>query len=126
MPTESFFVSPERVSVGCHNSQSSKGVRLQIGDPTATTLKEELRVSFTERPAMFNAFMKTVDDGGDQFYRDLVIFCELTKRTEVMAKDLIRRYFFEGLSYDDMASHAEAVSDRESQLWEKWKSERCL
>jgi len=70
--------------------------------------------------------MKTFDEGGDQFSQDLVILFELTKRTEVMAKDLIRRYLSDGLSYDDMASHAEAVSDRESQLWEKWKNDRCL
>jgi len=42
-----FFVSPETVVVGCHNSQSSKCVRLQIDDPTAITLKEDFRVSFT-------------------------------------------------------------------------------
>lgn len=111
-----FFASPETVVVGCHNSQSSKGVRLQIDDPTAITFNENFRVSFTERPAMFIAHMHTVDEGGDQFSQDLVISCELTKRTEVLAVGLIRRYLTDGLNYDDMASHAEAVSDRESRL----------
>jgi len=123
-----FAVSPETVTVGYHNSRSFKGVRVQIHDPTANggaKLDEEYGVPFVERPAILTAFMDTFgEEGYVRFSRDLVIGCELTKRTEAIATDLMRRYLCDGLSYEAMAAHADSVSDREAQLWDKWKNDR--
>jgi len=116
-----FASSPDTVTVGCHNSQSLKGVRMQIHDPT---VDENFRVAYTERPAIISAFMDNfAEEGCPRFSRDLVITCELSKRTEVIATDLIHRYVVDNLSYEAMAPHTQAVSDREAQLWESWKSE---
>jgi hypothetical protein len=122
-----FAASPDTVSVGCHSSATRKGVRVQIHDPAGedgVKLCRDFGVTLTERPAIVNAFMDTFDDPGrPRFSRNLVITCELTSRTEELAKDLIRLYIRDGLSYESMATRAQALSDREGEMWTKWKAE---
>ena len=123
-----FAISPAVVTVGYYNSRSFKGVVVHIHDPTAkdgAKLDEEYGVPFVERPAILIAFMDTVgEEGYFRFSRNLVIDCELTKRTEAIATDLMRRYLCDGLSYEAMAPHADSVNDREGQLWDEWKNDR--
>jgi hypothetical protein len=64
------------------------------------------------------------EEGEVRFSRDLVVNCELTERTEAIATALIHQYLCDDLCFEAMAPHAQAVSDREAQLWESWKDER--
>jgi len=119
-----FQLSPDTVIVGCRNSDNLKGLRVQIHDPSVSQdeeLGQGLSVSYIERPSHISAFMDEFGiEGEERFSRDLVIICELTKRTEAIARELIRRYVSDGLSYEAMAPYAQEVSDQEAELWKRW------
>jgi len=120
-----FVVSPDTVVVGCHNAKTLKGLRVQIQDPATdggAELSEELGVSLPERPAIFSAFMDEFGEVDEKrFSRDLVIVCELTKRTETAAGELMRRYIVDELTYEAMAAYAQGASDEQEELWRNWK-----
>jgi hypothetical protein len=122
-----FEASPDTVSVACHNSATHRGARIQVHDPAGedgAKLTRDLGVPLAERPAIINAFMDTFDDPGmPRFSQNLVVTCELTSRTEDLAKDLIRQYLCDGLSFEAMAPHTQVLSDREAERWEKWTTE---
>jgi hypothetical protein len=120
-----FATSPDVIIVGCLNSMVSRGIRMQIHDPADQEQAKNFLVPYTERPSFIGAFMDTFGEPGMQrFSRDLVITCELTERTEAIARDLIRFYTFDGLSFDAMAVQAQALSDRESKMMDQWRVRR--
>jgi hypothetical protein len=63
------------------------------------------------------------DRGTKNFSHDLVILCELTTRTEALAKGLIRLYTCDGVSFEAMINRVESLNDGEAKVWDRWKAE---
>jgi hypothetical protein len=122
-----FLMSPDIIVIFCNNRAMQKGVLMQIHDPAGTdttTFNNKLGLPYCERPANISAHMDTFGDRGtESFSQDLVILCELTTRTEALAKRLIHLYTCDGLSFETMINRVESVNDGEAKVWDRWKAE---
>jgi hypothetical protein len=120
-----FAISPDAVLVRCRNLREHKGVRLQIEDPAANDkggLEKWFGAPFGRRPAQLLAFADTSGEPTWKlFSKDLAVIFELSSRTEELARELLRLYLIEGLSYDEIGARAQALSQRETELAERWK-----
>ena len=116
-----FKLQPDEVNVWCHSASKQKGVRVIVIDPLVTEADKSsdwAGIPYLERPALITAFMDIFGDRepGVMYSRDLVITCELSTRTERLAKELICAYIFDDCSYEEMGQKASEVSKRELEV----------